>query len=260
MELCCERVVIVKLFKKQELNENQAFVYKIIKFTITSSFLFTSLIIIILLLLNTLPKEHILRNLNIGSRNTWITYLGTIFGGSLTLFGVAYSILYNLKQREIDKIESKRIELTKNRPYIYIESFETVYCISNILVVELAIRNISNTPVREFSIDNDKSYVFIKELGYKQNGNFTLNENQLILANELAKIQLVIQIPEPHDEGEYRFETDIIFTYKDITGQYLFSHGLTTIGEVQFLIHSDESLDIRFAKHESVQNKYFWHE
>lgn len=258
MELRCERVVIVKLFKKPELNENQAFVYNIIKFTFTSCILFTLLIITIILLLNTLPKEHILRNLNIGSRNTWITYLGTIFGGSLTLFGVAYSIHHNLKQRELDQEEAKKIELTKNRPYIVAESIKQYLALSNLLITDIMFRNLTATPIRELSVQSLNCKVSISALDYEFSNTIYSDSLQFIPEKASEPLRIKIELPSISKEGDFSLMLTVQLQFYNLTGEHKFIHVIYAYGNLRIRLDDSGKFNIIGSDFTEIYNEFKW--
>lgn len=238
-------------------DEFQELLDRIIKFTFVYSTVFSVLIYLFALSISRLDSEHFFNSFLVGEIDTWILFAGAILGGSLTVFGVVFSIIFNMKIRKRDEAEIRRSDVTKNRPYIICESFTTVFSLSNVLVAEVVLRNLTDIHIRELSI-SDQSSIQIRELDYKQDGTIKCNETQFIAGSSMITLQITIEFPDFEKAGNYLFQTQLVFNYKNLTGNHSFTHIVKTVGDISLSIDSKNEINLLQNKSVGVDNIFYW--
>jgi hypothetical protein len=225
--------------KKEKKNNNtdefQDFLDKILNFTFW--YTVSSIVLIYLgsLSLSRVPLDAPLRSFFVGDVNTWIIFFGTILGGSLTVFGVLYTIVFNLKIKKKEELTRKKNEVTKNRPYIVCDMLKLTQSDQHTVQGTLIFKNISHNPARNLCLDENKSSVNISGIDIRTNISFMCQSIQFIGDNNAQEAFFYIDFPVAECKAPLHCHVHFEFNYLDLVGENIFSHTVLLDGSIDLI-------------------------
>lgn len=211
------------------------------------------------LLFSKLPNDHFLRLFFVSNTDTWILFFGSMFGGSLTLFGVLFTLIYDLKLKKEERLAQEKIEVTKNRPYIICEDIKFIDNESSEIFGVLIIKNLSNNPVRELQVNREKSFVDISSVNDRSLINYQINNHQFIGEKDKCEVLFNIAFPISTPQDDVSCHIHIEFEYYDLSGNYCFSHVVILDGNVDIALDQNNNLRFYYYNHNfDIFNNFSW--
>lgn len=236
----------------------QKFLDKILWFTLIYMLIIPIAVYLLVLGFSNLPNNQFFNTLIVSNSETWILFFGALFGGSLTVFGVLFSIVFSIKLKKDEKLEEEVLELTKNRPYIYAESISKFFALANILYADIKIRNLTATPIRELTVKSINSKVYTSEIDYEFSNSIDSDILQFIPEKDFDSLRIKAILPEISKEGDYSLKLAILLQFHNLTGELIFTHTVYAHGNVKIRMDERNAFNITEFDFSELYNEFNW--
>lgn len=235
--------------RNERFEEYQKYLDKILRFTIFYMLGVAVFVNLLVFSLSRISPNQFPRTVIIGSSDTWIMFFGALFGGSLTVFGVLFSIIFSLKLKREEQLESDVLEITKNRPYIICDDFRFDYRDENDEINGfLFFKNLSKNSVRDLEIDHEMSFVNLEGVEYSSSNFFRVASHQFIGESDSCEVFFHVKFPLTIVGHDLHCHMHFEIKYHDLTGLNTFSHTLLLDGTLDIVEDENQNLKINYYR------------